>query len=235
MAPALYMEIGASAPAVCSPWLTPLPTSPNSRSHTTNGDSPCAFCLPLLALALAPAAHAQILSVYATYSPTRFSNVLTGTTLNPQGTTYSYASPWTNIIGGGITVGLLPIGPVHIGLDIRGSSHPNTVGSDTAMAGIRIGFKPPLLLIKLYVQASGGFVATRSYNVGTGALVNGTFNNHYAAYEIIGGVDHKLLPILDLRIIEFGVGKRYNTGISFSKSQPNINILTLNSGMVLHF
>ncbi len=202
--------------------------------------------LPLLVLAasLAPAAHAQIFSAYATYSPLHASNVQTGSIQNTAGFNNQYTSFWTSGIGGGVTLGILPIGPVRIGLDLRGSTKPGTVGADTAFAGIKIGVKAPLIPIKPYIQASGGYVATRTVNVSTttsvlGTSVNagGTFTNQYAAYEILGGVDYHLLPFIDLRLIEIGAGKGYNSGFSFGPTNLNhdLTIFTVNTGIVAHF
>lgn len=201
--------------------------------------------LLFLALAAAPAAHAQIVSIYGTYSPLHASNVATGSIANPPapGTSFSsgyteqYTSFFTSGFGGGVTLGALPLGPIHLGFDLRGSTKPGTVGADTAFAGIRLGFKPPLLPIKPYVQASGGYVSTRTFNTTTtfpgGAPIGGTFTNKYAAYLIAAGVDYKLAPFFDLRLIEVGVGQALD--VLGGSSAPNATILTLNTGLVFHF
>ena len=207
--------------------------------------------LLLVALLAAPAAaHAQVFSAYATYSPTHVSNVETGSVANPIPTfstpsyTEQYASFTTSGIGGGVTFGILPLGPIHIGFDLRGSTRPGTVGTDTAMAGIRVQLKLPLLRFKPYVQASGGYLATRTVNVSTNVngqsgIIGGTFTNQYAAYEILGGVDYKFLPFFDLRLIEIGGGKGYNTGVIFnttgSTAGNQATLLTINTGLVFHF
>ena len=200
--------------------------------------------LLLAALALAPVAHAQIFSVYGTYSPAHFSNVATGSVLSGTATyTEQYASYWANGFGGGVTFGILPIGPVRIGLDLRGSTKPGTVGADTAFAGIKVGVKAPLIPIRPYVQISGGYVATRTNNISTltsGAInstVGGTFTNKYAAFEGIAGVDYHLVPFIDLRLIEIGAGKGYDTGINFgtTNTQGTLTLFTVNTGIVVHF
>ena len=202
--------------------------------------------LPLLILiaSLAHTAHAQIFAVYATYSPLHASNVQTGSIQGTTGFTNQYTSFWTSGIGGGVTLGVLPIGPVRIGLDLRGSTKPGTVGADTAFAGVKVAFKAPLIPIKPYIQASGGYVATRTFNVSTttsalGTTVNsgGTFTNQYAAYEILGGIDYHLFPFVDLRMIEIGAGKGYNSGISLGtlNLNQNLTIFTVNTGVVAHF
>lgn len=183
----------------------------------------------LVALLIADA-RAQVAAVYVTSSSGRFSNVLTGTTL--PGPQPQYTSFWASGIGGGVTLNFLPAGPVKFGFDLRGSTRPGTTGADTAMGGLKLAFAPPLIHIKPYVQASGGYVATRTANVSAGSS-GGTFGNQYAAWEILGGVDIPLAPFLDLRAIEVGGG----TGISIpgSSSSQNVSLFTVNSGLVLHF
>jgi hypothetical protein len=192
----------------------------------------------LLVLFSSVAAHAQAISIYATSSSNRFSNVQTGSVYTTSGYQEQYANFWASGIGGGLTLNFLPVGPVKLGFDLRGSTRPGTVGADTAMGGLRVAFHPPLLLLKPYLQASGGYVATRTVNVSTNPgnptqTVGGTFTNKYAAWEILGGVDVPILPILDLRVIEVGGG----TGISAfgTSSGPNLSLFTVNSGLVLHF
>lgn len=176
--------------------------------------------------------HAQVASIYATYSPGRFSNVPTGSVSTGSGFQEQYASFWASGIGGGVTLNFLPVGPVRVGLDFRGSTRPGTVGADTAMVGLKVGFHPPLIRLKPYIQASGGYLATRTVNVSTGNA-GGTFENKYAAWEVLGGVDVPLVPFLDFRVIELGGG----TGVNAfgGSNSPNISLFTVNTGLVLHF
>lgn len=191
-----------------------------------------------LFLLSAVAAHAQAASIYVTSSSGHFTNVPTGSVLNSSVYQEQYANFWASGIGGGVTLNFLPIGPVKLGFDFRGSTRPGTDGADTAMAGFRLGFTPPLIHLKPYVQASGGYVATRTLNITTnpsnhGQIVGGTFSNKYAAWEVLGGVDVPIAPILDLRLIELGGGTGMTVGLS--SSQPNISLFTVNSGVVVHF
>ena len=192
-------------------------------------------------LLLAAAAHAQVISIYATSSSDRFSNVQTGSVLTPSGVQNRYTNFWTTGVGGGVTFNFLPVGPVRLGLDFRGSTRQGTVGADTAMAGFKVGFHPPVIPIKPYLQASGGYVATRTVNVSSGVPPNSTFNNQYAAWEILGGVDFPLAPFLDVRLVEVGGGTGYGVGIYnagngfLGGSQPTVSMFTVNSGLVFHF
>ena len=160
-----------------------------------------------------------------------FTNVQTGSALTGSGYQEQYANFWASGVGGGVTLNFLPIGPVKLGFDFRGSTRPGTAGADTAMAGFRVAFNPPLIHLKPYLQASGGYVGTRTVNLTQ--TVGGTFTNKYAAWEILGGVDVPIASILDLRLIELGGGTGMTVGLS--SSQPNISLFTVNTGLVLHF
>jgi len=191
-----------------------------------------------LFLLSAVAARAQAVSIYATSSSSHFSNVQTGLALTSSGAQEQYANFWTSGIGGGLTFNFLPMGPVKLGFDFRGSTRPGTAGSDTALAGLKVAFNPPVIHLKPYIQASGGYVATRTLNLSTNPTnpsqtVGGTFTNQYAAWEILGGIDVPVAPILDLRLLEIGGGS--GTNILGTTGTPNISLFTFNSGIVLHF
>ena len=189
------------------------------------------IAIAALFLLSAVAAQAQAVSIYATSSSGRYTNVQTGSVLTGSGYQEQYTNFWASGIGGGVTFNFLPVGPVKLGFDFRGSTRPGTAGADTAMAGFRVAFNPPLIHLKPYVQASGGYVGTRTVNLTQG--VGGTFTNKYAAWEILGGVDVPLAPVLDLRLIELGGGTGMTVGLS--SSTPNISLFTVNTGVVLHF
>jgi hypothetical protein len=196
------------------------------------------FAIAALFLLSAIASHAQAASIYVTSSSSHFSNVQTGSAYTASGYQEQYANFWASGIGGGVTLNFLPIGPVKFGFDFRGSTRPGTVGADTALAGFKVAFNPPVIHLKPYIQASGGYVATRTVNISTNPsnpsqIAGGTFANKYAAWEIIGGVDIPLASILDLRLIEVGGGTGMTVGLS--SSQPTISLFTVNTGVVLHF
>jgi len=164
----------------------------------------------------AAGASAQAVSVYVTSSSARFNN-------SPTGVAGQTTSFWTSGIGGGVLVNLVPAGPVRLGIDLRGSTKPGATGADTAMGGIRLGISPPLLRIKPYLQASGGYLATRRNELET----------HYAAWEVLGGLDVPLVPFFDLRLIEVGGGS--GRRLTNSSATPNVSLFTVNTGLVFHF
>ena len=185
-------------------------------------------------LAIPCALQAQAVSIYATFSPTHLSNVETGAVYSATGYTEQTASYWSPGFGGGLTFNFIPVGPIRLGFDLRGSSKPGTSGLDSALFGVRLTVRPPVLRLKPYIQASAGYLNSRTTNVSTppgqtSGQIGGTFSNDYAAYEILGGVDYPLLGPLDLRIIEIGAGQGLGNG------NYNPAFVTVNSGIVLHF
>ena len=187
--------------------------------------------LPLLALLIGSAAHAQVISLYGTFSDTHLTNLVTGSTGNPSVTTTT--SHFTPGFGLGATFGFLPIGPIHLGLDVRGSSKPGNDGSDLILVGPRLAVKLPVIRLKPYIQASGGYLRTRTTLINSPLPAGTQDTATFAAYEIIGGIDYPLLPILDFRVIELGGGQ----GVSAfgSGNGHNTSLFTVNSGLVLHF
>jgi len=184
--------------------------------------------LPQLAFLLTPFAHAQAVSVYGTFSDTHLTNLVTGTTQNGNVYTSSTTSHFTPGFGLGVTFNFLPIGPVRLGLDVRGSSKPGNDGSDLILAGPRLAVKLPGLRLKPYIQASGGYLRTRT------TLVIGVENtDQFLAYEITGGLDYPLLPFLDFRVIELGGGQGINA--FGSGDGHNTSLFTVNTGLVVHF
>jgi hypothetical protein len=193
--------------------------------------------LAVLAPLFVACAHAQV-AIYVTSSSDHLTDVQTGSVLTSGNYQEQYASYWTSGIGGGVTFNFLSLGPVKLGFDRRGSTHPDTVGADTAMGGVKVGFNPPLIHLKPYVEAAGGYVGTRTVNISTSASdpsqpVGGTFSNKYAAWEILGGIDYPLIKFVDLRLAEVGGGAGVNVpGIP---DGPCISLFTVNTGLVLHF
>jgi len=190
----------------------------------------------------APVARTQILSVYGTYSAAHFSSVESGAVSTVSATVVNYTSFWASGVGGGVTFGFPPIGPVKIGFDVRGSTRKGTSGADLAMVGPKVGFKLPIVPLKPYIQASGGYIATRTpdSSVYAGTPTGGTYNNQYIAYEVLGGVDYSVLRFIDLRLIEIGGGEGFSVGqvanaSGVHTSSQRIPVLTIDTGIVVHF
>ncbi len=174
-------------------------------------------------------ASAQLFEVYGTLSVPRISTLPTGDNCSLSGCTEQYRSVTVAGIGGGITLRLIPLGVVDLGLDLRGSEKSGGTGVQTAMAGLKATFEPPVLHLRPYGQFSFGYFATSTPN--TSDLDRGSsFGNTGAAYEVIGGVDVPVTRILDVRAVEIGVGQAF--GLFNSRSS---GLFTINTGLVLHF
>ena len=192
--------------------------------------------LPCLTLLLAaPVAHAQILSIYGTFSDTHLSGLVNGTAGNAlSGYTATTTGIWTPGFGVGATFGVIPLGPIRLGLDVRTAIKPGNNGSDLVLAGPRLALRLPLIRVKPYIQASGGYVRT-SVSLANSPLPTGTQEkSNYAAYEILGGLDYPLVPFFDFRVIEIGGGQGY----SFSGSAGtgnSVSLFSISTGAVFHF
>ena len=185
--------------------------------------------LSLLLACLPPAAHGQIVSLYATFSPNHLSGLSTGST-NAGPTTTSY---WTPGVGSGVTLNVLPVGPVRLGVDLRGSASGGTNSADLILAGPRLTLKLPVVGLKPYAEAAGGYLRTHTTLVNS-PFAGSTFTNSFAAYEILGGIDAPLLPFLDLRVIEIGGGQGRSITAAGTAAYT-ISLFTLNTGVVFHF
>jgi hypothetical protein len=190
----------------------------------------------LLALLATVTAHSQAVAIYGTFSPAHLSNVETGAVYSAtSGYVNQTTSYWSSGFGGGVTVNFLPIGPLRIGFDLRGSVKPGSIGANYALFGVKVGVHPPVLKIRPYGQFSVGYLSSSTTNVSTPAgqttgTIGGTFGNKYAAWEIMGGLDYPLLSHLDVRVLELGGGGALSIGGSYKPT-----LFTVNSGLVVHF
>ena len=172
------------------------------------------FLLSTLALLSVPALHAQAVEIYVTGSYLHATNVPT----NYQGSpTIPAMSPYTRIRtfgpGGGVTFNFLNLPFVKLGVDGRGSPH-------AALGGLKLTAKPPIFHISPYLQGSIGYLN----------LLHNNANNQYAVAEVLGGVDVPLLPMLDFRVAEVGVGHAMDI---VNSTKPTF--ITASSGLVVHF
>jgi hypothetical protein len=139
--------------------------------------------------------------------------------------------------GGGIYYDFKTLGPVRLGADLRGTitnskqgAYTDFRGSGTriysTLGGLRASFHTPWIPVKPYVQISAG-LGRSDY----GLFTNGTIQVHSNfQFEGFGGVDVKLLPVLDFRVVELGYGALTNFGAN-GHTYP---IGSLSSGIVFH-
>lgn len=188
--------------------------------------------LATLALGFTPLLHGQAAEVYGTFTEVHGNNVPGSGTACPVITAPCVATnPNGSVNGLGPGVGLT-LNFVHnpgftFGLDFRGSKHFGGNGADTGLLGLKLGVQVPLLHLRPYIQASGGYLGT--YLAPSGSST--TTANHYYAAEILGGVDYPLLPRIDIRVLEVGAGHSLNSNANAIRP----TFVTASTGVVFRF
>jgi len=176
------------------------------------------WLFPLLAIAISASAHAQI-GIYGKFDATQL-NTSNGSAFEIPG--------WYSGGGAGIYDDFLHLGPIDLGADLRGDLLAgNGQKYRSALAGLRLALKAPILPIRAYVQGSAGVgVPSHSGLAGSGAIYDNKFE-----YQVLGGVDYAIFPHLDWRVAEVGYGRL--TGISDGGVTPASSLFTISSGLVV--
>jgi hypothetical protein len=223
------------------------------------------------AIATTTIAHAQ-LGVYGTITVNRLSGQqssplapLNAGLINCSGSAAQSCDVNNSVdpIGGtgGVYYDFKTLGPVRLGVDLRGTITDSKQGVYTfsrgggtriysTLGGIRVSFHTPIKIIKPYIQASAG-LGRSDYGLYTTVVVTPatTINNPPNApvyvpavlankvvtynnlqYEGFAGVDLKLLPFMDFRVVELGYGALN----SFGTNSHTYPIGTISSGVVFH-
>ncbi len=157
--------------------------------------------------------------------------------------------------GGGIYYDFKTFGPVRIGADVRGSITDSKQGAYSlyrgggtriysTLGGVRASFHTPFIFLKPYIQGSAG-LARSDYGLytntsinnfgptsvsGSNATVLGVVLHNNLQFEGFAGVDLKVLPIMDFRVVELG----YGAITSFGTNGHTYPIGTLSTGVVFH-
>jgi hypothetical protein len=197
----------------------------------------------LLGLGSAVAAQAQ-LGLYGMYSATGMSGI---TCLDPQGKCSSGGGKVNPSGGsGGLYYDFRKVGPVMLGVDVRaGQAHANksavnSSGGDDAtvsdyfLGGLRGSVKTKITWLRPYAQVSAGLARTDASE--PYAVVNGQVTkpfDNFLQYEVFAGADIRILPILDLRVVELGIGNMSRVGTGSGSS--SIGVKSIGGGVVLHF
>lgn len=207
--------------------------------------------LPLFAvfaLMYVSPARAQF-AVYGTADGQRFGGVTCPTFAAPCAQNTGHVTPYGGTLG--FYYDFRDMGPVRLGLDVRGdllgsnkradssSGAKGTYRQYTALAGIRGSFKGPLPMLHPYVEVAGGFTrnnASGLYTETTTTYAGSTppvqesslsFNpNLYATYPLVkgfAGLDIRILPYLDIRAIEFGVGEAFGSVGTLNTVSATVN------------
>lgn len=183
------------------------------------------FCTVLFCLF--PVFAAAQVAVYGMFDGTRISN-LNGTPSVITGQTLKSTSPVGGIVG--VSYDFRNVGPVRVGVDVRGSLLHTKRGADadflgagtrinSLLGGVRVSFHTPIRLLKPYVEGAAGLGRSDfglSRNLSDGL--------EYHAYA---GLDVKLLPVVDFRAVELGYG-------GLDANGRNYPLTSVSTGFVFH-
>ena len=141
-------------------------------------------------------------------------------------------------VGGtaGVFYDFRQIGPVRLGADVRVSSTLGNKNAATyfntakprifsALGGIRASFRTPFPRLRPYVQGSVGLARS---NLNLPEDSSGRVQYHAGVqYRGFAGADLAILPVMDFRVVELGIGGIRNNG--------NTNLVeSISTGLVFH-
>jgi hypothetical protein len=139
--------------------------------------------------------------------------------------------------GGGVYYDFKTFGPIRLGADLRATIADSKQGAYTdfrgsgtriysTLGGIRAVIHTPFVPLKPYVQVSAG-LGRSDYGLFTNGAV--VVHNNFQ-FEGFAGVDFRVLPVMDFRIVELGYG-----GLtSFGTNGHTYPIGSLSTGVVFH-
>jgi hypothetical protein len=204
-----------------------------------------AVLLAAAALATTTIAHAQF-GVYGTVTVDR----LTGIQGSPNAT--GVVNDSVDPIGGtaGVYYDFMKLGPIRLGADLRGTittskqgAYASSRGAGTriysGLGGIRGTFHTPYPILKPYIQVSAG-IGRSDYGLltpnttvtvgGSSTQITGEAIHSNFQYEGFAGVDVRLLPVMDFRVVELG----YGALTSFGTNGHTYPVGSISSGLVFH-
>lgn len=200
---------------------------------------PAALAMILAMGGLSAESSAQTL-LYATFSPTRFSNVPNSeipghyTPAPLGGSSYFYYG-----FGGGLTFSAHAARSLSTAIDLRAFSRPGRPGADLFQAGLKLAPRTTAHGASLYLEPAFGWAETRTIVplAGNTALPGDTNHYGFVAYQVLGGIDVPLRSSVGLRLLEVGGGQGFRvSGPNPGNNIPNvIAILTINTGLVFRF
>jgi len=127
------------------------------------------------------------------------------------------------------------VGPVRLGADVRyydaksnksastSAGGPNATSSNTVLGGVRGTFRTHYSWLRPYGEIAFGRTSTDAAN-GPGSFTS------YLRYQGFGGVDIRILPILDLRAVEVGLGNMNAIG----GGSGSISVRSIGGAIVFH-
>jgi hypothetical protein len=198
------------------------------------------FFLAAVAIVSSVSASAQV-GVYGMFTADELSNIASSPLPPLSSAPSDQRSNSVNPLGGtgGVYYDFKTWGPVRLGVDARGSilttkrgAYVNFNASGariySVLGGVRASFHTPIAPLKPYLQVSAG-LGRSDYGLQSSGGAVTIYNNF--EYEGLAGLDIKLLPVLDFRLVEFGYG-----GLDpFGTYSHNYPIKQVSSGFVIHF
>jgi hypothetical protein len=145
------------------------------------------------------------------------------------------------------------VGPVRLGLDLRGGDFhsnksaasaaggKNATGLDYVLLGVRGSFHTRYSWLSPYVQASAGYARSNatlpfgtSVSQGSSSIPQRSEDN-FLMYEGFAGIDIHVFPAIDLRPVEVGIGNMNRFGNSGAGDGPSsVGVKSIGAAVVFH-
>jgi hypothetical protein len=205
------------------------------------------FILTVVAIVSCVSASAQT-SIYGMFTADQISGIVSSPVPPPPNSTSTIyqRSDSVNPLGGGggVFYNFKNFGSVKLGADVRGTiahtkrgAYINFNGPGarlySVLGGPRFEFRTPIKPLKPYVEGLVG-LGRSDYGLYSGRpatvapLPNAIYSNF--EYQGIAGLDIRLFPILDFRLVEFGYG-----GLNpFGTYSHNYPVKQVGAGVVIH-
>jgi len=139
-----------------------------------------------------------------------FANFTAATQYRVSSSSTAYDQSWTYGPTGGIYA-QFPLPLISIGADLRGEYLTgDQLHHWNGVIGPRIEIKPPGLSFHPYAE----------FLVGIGGYHDGLYTTNtttHVDYDIVAGIDRKLIPLIDWRVIEFTYNSYFNNRTPASK------------------
>ncbi len=186
-------------------------------------------------------AHAQV-GVYGEFTVNRLTGMADSPLPSAPGIENARANSVDPLGGtGGVYYDFWKVGPVKLGVDLRGDilttkrgAYVNFNGPGariySGLGGVRAVFHTPFKPLKPYIEGAAGLGRSDYglYNSSVNAQPNAIHNNF--EYQAYAGLDIKVLPIMDYRVAELGYG-----GLDpFGTYSHNYAIKSVSMGFVFH-
>ena len=166
------------------------------------------------------------------------------------------ASPKTgnlNFTGGfgGVFYDWKTFGPARLGFDVRageehsnksaasGAGGSNATSTQEVLAGVRASFHTPISILKPYGQVSAGWARSNvsepfgfSTATSTSVVPPRSYDNFFKVEGFVGA-DLRIFPVVDVRIVELGIGNMNRMGSSGTGS-TSVGVQSVGIGIVFH-